>query len=110
VGSTCSDNNSAYEGYDWDLNRWGPLLNSDGSVNSGSVASRAPARDSVNIDPPDSKGNGGCTERFGSAHPAGFHAVFADGSVHLLQFSIDLAAFGKLTSRNDGHVHPHLDE
>jgi prepilin-type N-terminal cleavage/methylation domain-containing protein len=41
--------------------------------------------------------------QFGSSHPAGFQGVFADGSVHLIPFSVDPTTFSYLCSRNDGH-------
>jgi prepilin-type N-terminal cleavage/methylation domain-containing protein len=37
---------------------------------------------------------------FGSAHPAGLNSAFADGSVHLLSFDIDVLVFNALGSRN----------
>jgi len=41
---------------------------------------------------------------FGSAHPGGFNAVFADGSVHLLSYEIDVVLFNNLGDRQDGNV------
>ena len=38
---------------------------------------------------------------FGSAHPAGWNAVFCDGSVHLMSFSIDLETHRNLGNRKD---------
>ena len=40
--------------------------------------------------------------RFGSAHPATFGAVFCDGSVHSISYSIDLATHQALSSRAAG--------
>jgi hypothetical protein len=40
---------------------------------------------------------------FGSAHIAGWHAAFCDGSVHLMSFSIDMYTHQNLGSRNDGN-------
>ncbi|MGD9635055.1 MAG: DUF1559 domain-containing protein [Pirellulales bacterium] len=37
---------------------------------------------------------------FGSAHPGGFNAVFADGSVHTINYDIDLEVFNALGTRN----------
>jgi prepilin-type N-terminal cleavage/methylation domain-containing protein/prepilin-type processing-associated H-X9-DG protein len=45
-------------------------------------------------------GNG----RFGSSHPGGFQAVFADGSVHHISYSISLATFRNLGNIRDGQV------
>ncbi|MEM9353701.1 MAG: DUF1559 domain-containing protein [Planctomycetota bacterium] len=41
---------------------------------------------------------------FGSSHPGGFNAVFADGSVHSIQYDIDLLVFDVLGNRADGQV------
>jgi prepilin-type N-terminal cleavage/methylation domain-containing protein len=43
-------------------------------------------------------------QRFGSSHHAGFNAVFADGSVHLIKYSLDPVVFRYLGSRNDGQA------
>ncbi|MHB1034436.1 MAG: DUF1559 family PulG-like putative transporter [Pirellulales bacterium] len=40
--------------------------------------------------------------RFGSAHPGGLQAVFCDGSVHSIPFTIDAPTFSKLGARDDG--------
>jgi prepilin-type N-terminal cleavage/methylation domain-containing protein/prepilin-type processing-associated H-X9-DG protein len=37
---------------------------------------------------------------FGSAHPGGFNVVFADGSVHTVNYDIDLNVFNALGTRN----------
>jgi prepilin-type N-terminal cleavage/methylation domain-containing protein/prepilin-type processing-associated H-X9-DG protein len=37
---------------------------------------------------------------FGSAHPGGFNVVFADGSVHTINYGIDLVVFNSLGTRN----------
>lgn len=39
---------------------------------------------------------------FGSAHPAGLNAVFADGSVHNIKYGIDPQVFNALGNMNDG--------
>lgn len=40
--------------------------------------------------------------RFGGPHPAGFNAVFADGSVRFINFSIEANLFNFLADRRDG--------
>ncbi|HEV3262219.1 MAG TPA: DUF1559 domain-containing protein [Gemmataceae bacterium] len=44
----------------------------------------------------------GQDEQFGSAHPAGINAVFADGSVHNIKYGIDPQVFNALANRDDG--------
>lgn len=41
---------------------------------------------------------------FGSAHSAGFNAVFGDGSVHTINYEIDRAAFNSFGHRSDEGV------
>ena len=40
--------------------------------------------------------------RFGSSHPAGVNAVFADGSVHIIPFTVNPTVFSYLGNKNDG--------
>jgi prepilin-type processing-associated H-X9-DG protein len=40
--------------------------------------------------------------QFGSAHPAGMNAVFADGSVHNIKYGIEPQVFNALGNRDDG--------
>jgi hypothetical protein len=40
---------------------------------------------------------------FGSAHPAGFNAVFADGAVHRIKYTVVPAVFLDACMRNDGN-------
>jgi len=82
TGNCCADNNSAYQGNDWDLNRW-----------TGKSEGRRPRQDTP--------GYGNCTEQFGSAHSASFHAVMCDGSVQTISYTIDLDVYTYLGSRKD---------
>jgi prepilin-type N-terminal cleavage/methylation domain-containing protein/prepilin-type processing-associated H-X9-DG protein len=41
---------------------------------------------------------------FGSSHPSGFNAVFADGSVHSISYAIDPLLFSYLGNKSDGQV------
>jgi prepilin-type N-terminal cleavage/methylation domain-containing protein/prepilin-type processing-associated H-X9-DG protein len=42
--------------------------------------------------------------RFGSSHPSGINAVFADGSVHTIAYTIDPTVFKYLGHRSDGQA------
>jgi prepilin-type N-terminal cleavage/methylation domain-containing protein/prepilin-type processing-associated H-X9-DG protein len=42
--------------------------------------------------------------QFGSAHPAGINAVFADGSVHNVKYGVDPEVFNALGNINDGTI------
>jgi prepilin-type N-terminal cleavage/methylation domain-containing protein/prepilin-type processing-associated H-X9-DG protein len=46
---------------------------------------------------------------FGSSHPAGMNAVFADGSVHNIKYGIDPQVFNGLAYINDGQTWPSDD-
>jgi prepilin-type N-terminal cleavage/methylation domain-containing protein len=74
------DNHSLYQGFDWDINRWAwmdwPPMQDTPGFNS--------------------------FERFGSAHPGGWHMVYCDGSVHTLAYDIDPLAHMQLSNRHDG--------
>jgi prepilin-type N-terminal cleavage/methylation domain-containing protein/prepilin-type processing-associated H-X9-DG protein len=43
---------------------------------------------------------------FGSAHPSGLNAAFADGSIHFIPFDIDVVVFNSLGTRNGEEVVP----
>jgi prepilin-type N-terminal cleavage/methylation domain-containing protein/prepilin-type processing-associated H-X9-DG protein len=49
-------------------------------------------------------GNYGATHGFGAAHPQGFNAVFADGSVHNISYSIPVLQLEYLCGINDGGI------
>jgi prepilin-type N-terminal cleavage/methylation domain-containing protein len=53
---------------------------------------------------PDFFGTGNAGDRFGSSHPELFNAVFADGSVRALSYSINPIVFSQLGHRSDGQV------
>lgn len=91
-GNCCVDNNSAFQGNDWDLNRWVPPANVSGT------SDRQPRQDTPNFE--------NCTYRFGSAHPSGFNVVMCDGSTRMLSYSIDLRIFSFLGNRRDGQSIP----
>jgi hypothetical protein len=88
--STCTDNNSLYQGFDWDVVRWARF-------GRGLAKDYTPHPDSYHD--PDL-----CHVRFGSAHPSVFYAVFCDGSVRSLSYDIELVALERMARRNDGEV------
>src|SRR5262249_29170136 len=53
---------------------------------------------------PDFSGLGDGDMRFGSSHPGQFNAVFADGSVRSIPYTIDLVVFRLLGNKSDGQV------
>jgi prepilin-type N-terminal cleavage/methylation domain-containing protein len=75
------ENNGYIDGWDWDTIRWGY---------------EAPA--------PDRYDDSYYDWRFGSSHPAGFNAVFADGSVRLLRYTVALPVFQRACMRSDGQA------
>ena len=60
-------------------------------------ALQQPARDSN--DRADYRNQDG---RFGSSHVGVFNAVFADGAVRKINYSVDLTVFQRICVRNDG--------
>jgi prepilin-type N-terminal cleavage/methylation domain-containing protein/prepilin-type processing-associated H-X9-DG protein len=82
----CSDNNSLYQGYDWDVVRWA-------NAKAGLGRDYTPR--------PDTYRDPGCTVRFGGPHSGIFNAVFCDGSVRALSYEMELSEFELLARRND---------
>ncbi len=82
--NSCSDNNSLYQGYDWDVLRW--MQENPGYL---------PHKDSVDVDR-------GCSKRFGSVHDGFFHAVMCDGSVRNIDYDTDPLVYRALGTRNGG--------
>jgi prepilin-type N-terminal cleavage/methylation domain-containing protein/prepilin-type processing-associated H-X9-DG protein len=59
----------------------------------------------TNLEPkPDLIGDTTVKRRFGSSHPGQFNTAFADGSVHPISFSIDVAVFSLLGNKSDGQA------
>ena len=84
LGQYQSDDNEGYtDGWDHDVERY---------------TNEAPLPDYVN------SGGGDGAQRFGGSHTGGFNVIFCDGSVKMLQFSIDLTTFSYLGNISDGQV------
>jgi len=75
----CDDNEGFTAGWDWDGVRWGN-------------------------DPPqkDRKGGDQCEVLFGSAHSSGIDVTLADGSVRIIQYTVDRTVFQRACNRLDG--------
>ena len=91
IGNSCVDNNSAFQGNDWDVNRWVPEL--DANENVTNVAARRPLQDTPQAE--------NCAHRFGSTHVSGFNVVMCDGSNRTISYAIDPKVFACLGIRND---------
>ena len=98
TGNTDGDNNSAYEGHDWDISRYVPTVRSDGSLDN--VNERTPRMDGMEPSSGHLGSNGGYMN-FGSAHSIGFHIVLCDGSVQTLSYTTDLKVLSYLGNRKD---------
>jgi len=81
TGTDGADNDSCFQGNDWDTNRW-------------VMAGFPPMRDT--------RGVNSMSSGFGAAHPAGCHFVFCDGHVQLLSYQINFTTYQSLGVRNDG--------
>ncbi len=89
TGSHQADNGSAYQGNSWDVNRWVTLQ-----------PKRTFVQDTAGLAATSEYGDP--AERFGSAHKAGVHFVFCDGSVHSLGYDTEPEIQLYLAGRNDG--------
>lgn len=91
----CIDNNSPYQGYDWDVIRWANAkLNTSVSWNPNYTY--VPQSDSKK--PIDAAG---CATNFGSAHAGVFQIARCDGSASSLSYDIDMQEMELLANRRD---------
>jgi hypothetical protein len=86
---SCADNNSLYQGYDWDVIRWMTTWN-------GKAEKYRPRQDNLLGDR--------CAVQFGSAHNSIFNVANCDGSVQSISFEVDVEAFELMCRRNDEGV------
>jgi prepilin-type N-terminal cleavage/methylation domain-containing protein len=92
------DDQSLYQGYDYDSIRWG---GNSASPPTASVLDYLPLHDANH--PTDSGGyNQWGINNFGSAHPSGCFFVMCDGSVQTVSFTVSPAIHWKLSNRKDG--------
>lgn len=99
VGS-CSDNNPAYNGYDWDNIRWIMDFMDSSAATPDKVRPFDPERDSQQVDSPPFSSP--CSQRFGSAHASGFQAVLCDGSTTSFTYDTDMQVLSSYAARDDG--------
>ena len=85
-GTDQGDNEGALIGDNPDIVRFGSEFGTD---------LRPPLQDRV--------GYGSCIE-FGSAHSNGFHMAMCDGSVHIINYTIDPVVHFNLAHRDDGYI------
>lgn len=96
TGKGCSDNNSPWQGHDWDTTRWTPkpTVNADGSPTTKWDDTRRIRMDT--------EGYGDCQEQFGSAHDMFLHIVLCTGEVRQINYSVDAHIWACLGCINDG--------
>jgi len=81
---------------------WANGWDNDTICSSGTLNYSAP--NNIVVPQPDYQNGWDCGYVFGSAHQAGFMAVFCDGSVHYIKYSINPTNWHNLCSINDGGV------
>jgi prepilin-type processing-associated H-X9-DG protein len=87
--NSCSDTWTAFQGYDWDVIRWGNSL----TTLKKDYTPR-----------PDNYGNAtteNCVVRFGGPHNGVFNGVYCDGSVRAISFDVDPLEWELACVRND---------
>jgi prepilin-type N-terminal cleavage/methylation domain-containing protein len=86
TGLDYADDGNMYQGYDWDVVRWG---NFDASNANNNLP---PLRDRSGL---------GMIPNFGSPHAAVCNFVYCDGSVHGISYTIDMETHHRLCNRKD---------
>jgi prepilin-type N-terminal cleavage/methylation domain-containing protein len=91
----CIDNNSPYQGYDWDVIRW-----ANAKLNT-SVSWRSDMDYRPQSDSKAPLNSAGCATNFGSAHAGVFQIARCDGSASSLSYDIDMQEMELLANRRD---------
>ncbi len=86
TGEWWDDNQNLYVGYEWDNHRL---------TTNNSIRISTPLQDTPGL---------ADQYRFGSAHSGAWNAVFCDGSVHAISYSIDAETHRRLGNRLDGQT------
>jgi prepilin-type N-terminal cleavage/methylation domain-containing protein/prepilin-type processing-associated H-X9-DG protein len=94
-GFSWGENQSMYNGYEWDQHRGAWPLNGRRGTSAGAIEAYQPAQDQGGVGAPSPE------VKFGSAHAGGFNMVFCDGSVRTLGYDIDHITHSRLASRLD---------
>jgi prepilin-type processing-associated H-X9-DG protein len=84
TGDAAYDDNTCFQGHDWDIARW-------------CTTTYVPTQDTPGYDTP--------AYGFGSAHVGGLNFAFCDGSVHWMSYTIDPKVYQYLACRNDQQVY-----
>jgi prepilin-type N-terminal cleavage/methylation domain-containing protein len=97
-----SDDRGWYDGWDADAMRMAAFT----PINDGDpIGFRTDVAAYFADDPAKYPWNGSFNVyHFGSAHVSGINAVYADGSVHSIAYSVDPVVFNSLAARNDGQA------
>jgi len=93
------DNSSMYQGYDQDTVRW-----PSGDFDGGQPGGNLPLSDSVYGANPQTYSPAGQLS-LGGPHTGGVNLVYADGSVHAIEFGVDPLAWNSLADRQDGNAY-----
>jgi len=100
TGMAPNDDQGWDVGFDWDNLRWsGSTTTTSSPTCKLDVLGRA---DAIYRPMQDTSGYNGAL--FGSAHSIGFHMAFCDGSVHMLNYSLDIEVHHRLGNRKDGQT------